>query len=684
MEPLQQTVSKFGHSARMARMARRWAFQACVLSAGMGAGPAQATEVADLLAMDLNRLLDVEVSVASRREQNAFELPAALVVLTADDIRRSGHLQLADVLRDVPGFHVGSLDGNKWAVSARNGLSRFSSTLLVLVDGRPVYTPMFGGVRWEAQNLLLADVQRIEIIRGPGGPLWGANAVDGIVNVVTRNAEATQGTLVQMGAGTGQWERHFAVRHGAQLGAQTHWRLSAQELQSGPGRHLPAEQSTHGGRRAAGSQAQDTGWSQALSARVDGRWGPEAEWSLQAQRSRSRYSEERALAGNRIQPNVMRYDGAFISGHWQQQLAGITWRLSGSLDELNTRDDILRDAQHILDVDSQFVWPRGDHTFTLGMGWRNYKSHTTQPFRPPNVNCVVCFGVWPARGGSTTTSLFVQDQWSLQPNWQLTLGAKWERYDNGRESLQPTLRSAWQPTPTQTLWAATTRAVRGTTRLERDRAFFNVPASLAPQLGCRRYADGTCWNGDPSLPDWTADVAEAGWRTRLNNGWDVDLALFNTRYTGGFGNPNQPLAERKTRIKGAELQLRGALTPTLSLKAGLSHQRGSARDAGAAMAAPVPQLPRWSGMTQLSWSPNASWALDAKLYHVTALDRLGLAPLPSHQRLDARVAWRAAPQWSWALSGSNLTGQRNAEYFESLKVGTAMARSVFLSLELQL
>jgi iron complex outermembrane receptor protein len=127
----------------------------------------------DLLSMDLGRLLDVQVSVATRREENAFALPAAITVFTAGDIRRSGHRRLADLLQDAPGFHVGKWDANKWAVSSRNSLSRFSSTLLVLVDGRPAYTPLYGGVRWEAQNIMLADVERIEIIRGSGGPLWG-------------------------------------------------------------------------------------------------------------------------------------------------------------------------------------------------------------------------------------------------------------------------------------------------------------------------------------------------------------------------------------------------------------------------------------------------------------------------------------------------------------------------------
>ncbi len=162
--------------------------------------------------LSLDELMDLEVTLLSRRPQRVTETPAALAILTGDELRRIGVHSLPDALRLAPGFQVGQVDANKWVVASRGFAGLFANKLLVLVDGRSVYTPLFSGVFWESQGVLMEDVERLEIIRGPGGSLWGANAVNGIVNVVTRPAATTPETFVHLGAGSER--RQLALRHG--------------------------------------------------------------------------------------------------------------------------------------------------------------------------------------------------------------------------------------------------------------------------------------------------------------------------------------------------------------------------------------------------------------------------------------------------------------------------------------
>ena len=196
----------------------------CPARVGAAAGDFSAWD--ELTALSLEELMNVEVTLASRKEEKLFETAAAVWVITQEDLRRSGVTSIAEALRLVPGMQVGRIDANKWAVSARGFADRFAQKLLVLIDGRSVYNPLFSGVYWEVQDLVLEDVAQIEVIRGPGATLWGANAVNGIINIITRSARDTQGGLVTLGTGTE--ERGFGgVRYGGRLGEHGRYRVYA-------------------------------------------------------------------------------------------------------------------------------------------------------------------------------------------------------------------------------------------------------------------------------------------------------------------------------------------------------------------------------------------------------------------------------------------------------------------------
>jgi iron complex outermembrane receptor protein len=180
---------------------------------------------ADLTAISLEELMNIEITSVSKKEQRLSAAPAAVYVITQEDIRRSGATSIPEALRMVPGLQVARIDTNKWVVTARGFAGEFSNKLLVLIDGRSVYTPLFSGVYWDVQDTLLEDIDRIEVIRGPGATMWGANAVNGVINIITKNAKDTQGGLVT--AGGGSEEQGFGgLRHGARLGANAHYRWS--------------------------------------------------------------------------------------------------------------------------------------------------------------------------------------------------------------------------------------------------------------------------------------------------------------------------------------------------------------------------------------------------------------------------------------------------------------------------
>jgi iron complex outermembrane receptor protein len=180
----------------------------------------------DLTALSLEELMNIEVTSVSKKEQKLSQAAAAVYVITQEDIRRSGATSIAEALRMAPGVQVARMNGSKWAISARGFNGRFANKLLVLIDGRSVYTPLFSGVYWDVQDTLLEDIDRIEVIRGPGATMWGANAVNGVINIITKAASQTQGGLVSAGGGTE--ERGFGgLRYGGPLGPNSHYRLYA-------------------------------------------------------------------------------------------------------------------------------------------------------------------------------------------------------------------------------------------------------------------------------------------------------------------------------------------------------------------------------------------------------------------------------------------------------------------------
>jgi iron complex outermembrane receptor protein len=418
-----------------------------VTAAAQGVGT---DKEAHALEMSLEELLDVQVTSVSKRPQSLSDAAAAVFVITNEDLRRSGVRNIPDALRMVPGINVARIGSNKWAVTARGFNGRFANKLLVLVDGRTVYSPTFSGVYWEALDLMLEDVERIEVIRGPGATLWGANAVNGVINIITRHAADSQRGLVS--AGVGSEERGFAAaRYGARLAEGTYGRLYAKAFER--------DAFAFPGGRGAGD-----GW-QALRGgfRVDSQFSGQDGLTLEGD-IHSADIDQQIVLPQLAAPFVRQVaDTASVAQgnimvRWDHTASADSgWTLQAYYDHFARDEVFLDERRDTFDLELTYrVVSDRLHSVVWGSGYRL----TRDEFDPTPIVDVV-----PDSRTDQLFSAFVQDQIELVDDrlW-LTLGSKFEHNDYTGFELQPSARLGWTLDARNKLWASISRAVRTPSR----------------------------------------------------------------------------------------------------------------------------------------------------------------------------------------------------------------------------
>lgn len=459
-----------------------------------------------------------EVTTVSRQKSTIGKSPAAVFVITNEMIRRSGARSIPDALRMAPGVQVARIDSNKWAVTIRGFNGRFSNKLLVQIDGRTVYTPLFGGVFWDVQDVLLEDIERIEVIRGPGATIWGANAVNGIINIITKSSSDTQGTYAEVGGGTHE-KAFVGGRYGGQLGEHAHYRLYGKWFERARGANLPNPFSP------VGNNQDD--W------RI-GRGGGRIDWTptpidtvtvqsdfYQGFTGRRNYAPHPspALPSPFFTP---RDDDAKVAGgniltRWTRRLsADSDWSFQAYYDR--TQREFLatgfREGRDTVDVDFQYRWLWGDnHRMICGAGYRNTRDKLRSlPFAVS----------WQhPRRSDDLFSYFIQDEINLyQERWFLTAGSKFQHNDYTGFEVQPTARLLWLPDDRRSCWAAVSRAVRTPTRSDDDiRATLHQQSGVFPRLfGSRTFASEE------------VVAYELGFRAQPTDRFSWDLALFYNQY----------------------------------------------------------------------------------------------------------------------------------------------------------
>ncbi|MGH9594280.1 MAG: TonB-dependent receptor plug domain-containing protein, partial [Bryobacteraceae bacterium] len=423
------------------------AFVSLFAAASLFALPAAAQSTKkDLGSMSIEELLNLEVTSAAKKPEPLAKTAAAIYVINSDDIRRSGARNVPDLLRMVPGINVQQIDASNWAISARGLNGEYSNKLLVLVDGRSVYSAEFSGVFWDAQDVLLEDIDRIEVIRGPGAALWGTNAVNGVINILTKNAADTQGGLLVTEGGSFGGE--VAARYGGKMGSRGFYSIYAKELGENPNQNGPGIDAhdrhdlAHLGFRMdwkKSSRNVFTLHGDVLGGRADETFGYFASLSNPAQTSVP--AARGSLAGN-------------LTGSWDHTSAsGSSFNLQGYFDRQGHDSILLREHVNTGDFEAQYRFHlRKRQEITAGLDYRLIDIHTqggfALSFAPPSA----LDSLW---------SGFVEDEISVVPDrLRVTLGARLEQNPYDGLEFQPDIRLLWSPRAGHTIWLASTRALR--------------------------------------------------------------------------------------------------------------------------------------------------------------------------------------------------------------------------------
>ena len=472
--------------------------------------------------VSLEDLGQIEVTTASKEPVKASRTPAAIYVITQDDIRRSGATSIPEALRQAPGVEVAQVDSNTWSLGVRGFGSALSRSVLVLIDGRSVYTPLFAGVYWQVQDTLLEDIERIEVIRGPGGTIWGANAVNGVINIITKGAKDTGGMLVSTGGGN--IDQGFVnFRYGAGNGKNFNYRIYGKTFTRGP--------EFHSNRR------QFDDWRM-------GQTGFRADWDL---RNRDSFTLQGDLyngdAGQSVgittySPPYManveqkaELGGGNLVGRWKRVLgAGSDIQVQTYYDRTSRKQANFAESRDMFDIDFIHHLPlpwRQD--FLWGLGTRLSSGNVT------DVVPTVVFT--PNHYTDKLYNAFIQDEFPIVGNQlSLTIGSKFLHNNYSGFEVQPTARLLWTPSPRQTIWAAVTRAVRTPSRVEED---LQLTALLAPTpLTFFRIV------GDRKFSSEQLIGYEVGYRSLVSPNFYLDVAVFYNNYDDLLSiEPGAPFSE---------------------------------------------------------------------------------------------------------------------------------------------
>ncbi len=641
------------------RALRLWGWLLVILCCRAGEAaqspPASEPQV-DLTELSLEELMDVEVTSVSKRAEPISAAAAAVFVITQEDLRRSGATSIPEALRMVPGVEVARIDASKWAISARGFNGRFANKLLVLIDGRSVYTPLFSGVFWDVQDTLLEDVDRIEVIRGPGATLWGANAVNGVINIITRSARETQGGLLAAGGGTEE-QGFAALRYGGALGESSSYRVYGKVFDRGSGERL-----------TGGAGADD--WSMRRAGfRLDSKLAGGSDWMVEGDLYEGEAGETLTLQS--LQAPVPRtvdgeeeVAGGYLLSRWQRALSDTSdLKVQLYYDRTERLAPLIDEERDTFDVELQHGFAPGfRHRLLWGLGYRRTAD---------DIQGMAILSLFPARRTDDLASGFLQDEITLRPDrlW-LTLGSKLEHNDYTGFEVQPNLRAVWTPRQHHTLWGAVSRAVRTPSRAEHDL-----------RLDAQVIGPGQVFPGAPPAvvtsfgnPDYRSEELiawELGYRVGLSPGLFFDLATFYNDYDRlRSTRTGQPFLEvtptphlvipvrigndLEGETYGAELAADWRISKRWRWSAAYSllviqlqvPPGGNASALGA-----EGQSPRHQLFLRSSVDLAREVELDVSLRHV---DELPSLEVDRYTTLDLRLGWRPRPDLELSLVGQNL------------------------------
>ncbi|MCB1889171.1 MAG: TonB-dependent receptor [Rhodocyclaceae bacterium] len=628
------------------------------------------------LDLPLSQLLDVKISLAARRPQSVQEAANAVFVISEEDIRRSAATNIPELLRMVPGLHVARISTSSWAVTARGFNGAFSNKLLVLMDGRTVYTPAFSGVYWDVQDTLLEDIDRIEVIRGPGATLWGANAVNGVINIITKSALDTLGGIATLNVGDEQ-RVNTGIRYG--------WALDDGAVRAyAKAFRLDAQQA-----RATGASANDDWDALRGGFRLDRQTPGGDQWTVQGDLYDSRPNQVQAVPGLPLVPEEIRNTGWNLTGRWSRPLGdGSSVRVQAYLDQTERVENSLGQKHQTLDLDFQHqTSPLIDHNLVWGLAYRAVQD---------DFDNSAFVGTVPSRRTTRLYSAFVQDDITvLRDRLRVVAGAKIEHNGYTGNEIQPNLRLAWTPSDRTTVWTGVSRAIRSPSRMERSG--YIISAVTPGPVPVPVYAFG-----DSAFDSEELIAYEAGYRRRIGHVANLDLAVFRHRYKRLAGNdftgyPQHVrfISEMHARSHGVEIALDWRPSSRWETRLAYSAQSISAERTGSADTTMLPDdvsrdaAEHSTPYQQLSLRSHldldGGWRLDAWLRHVGEVraNRAFAIDVPSYTSLDLRLAWQVDSRLELSLVGKNLLDPQHPEFVQEALVAPAeIERSLFARVRL--
>jgi len=619
---------------------------------------------ATLKALTLEELSQIEVTTPSKEPTAAFRSPVAIFVITGEQIRRSGATSIPEALRLAPGVEVARIDANKWSIGIRGFGSRLSRSVLVLIDGRTVYTTLYDGTYWEVQDTIIDDIDRIEVIRGPGGTIWGPNAVNGVISIITKNAKNTHGMLVS--AGTGNEEQGFLnFRYGGQQGPDLNYRFYAKAFTRSPETHSD-NRNFDDWRSGQGGFRIDWKGDHRDSFTVQGDiYDEEAGESVQATSYTKPYS--RVVDANAL------LSGGNLTARWSKVIRdGDDIQLQTYYDRTNRHEPNFGEIRSTYDLDFlQRLRLPARQQVSWGLGARFS--------RGDDIPVVSGLTFVPAKRTDELFTLFVQDEIGLIENrLSLVLGTKFLRTNFTGLELEPSARLLWTPTEKQTIWAAYTHAVRTPSDAEED---FNLLGYVGTTPSGLPYFARFIAN--PNFAPEQLNGYELGYRRLLGKSVYVDLAIFYNHYHDLFsediiGAPfleadPPPLhlllpAEFRNGLlgntKGGEIAAEWEPKSNWRLRGSYSYLHMTLEkspNSGDVGTAPIIEgsSPQHQALVQSGFNLSKALQLDFDYRYVSALPGQLVS---AYSTADARLGWRVRPRWELSFVGRNLLQGSHPEY----------------------
>jgi iron complex outermembrane receptor protein len=632
----------------------------------------------DLTNLSLEQLMNIEITSVSKKPELFSETPAAIYVITPEDIRRTGATSIPEALRMVPGLEVAKINGDRWAISARGFSDLYANYLLVLMDGRNLYAPLYGGVNWDEVDTMLEDIERIEVIRGPGATLWGANAVNGVINIITKHAKNTQGALIS--GGGGNEEQGFgSIRYGGKMGNDGYWRAYVKYFN----------------------------WNDQLyrsGARASDRWdasrgGFRIDWNASAADSLTLLGDiydgdagERLTTNSLTRPysstfnDTLHYKGGDILGRWNRQFSATSnMQLQLYYDRTDRDDGLFHEVGNTFDIDFQhrFAWG-ACHDIVWGLGYN---------FNSEDIGNTYTVSFHPNNRDDSLFSSFIQDEITLiKDKLRFIIGSKLEHNDYTGFEVQPSARLLWTPSDRHTLWAAVSRAVK-TPTYGNNNSRINV--AVAP-LGFIPVNVAMLPNTDFDSVEVIA--YELGYRIRPLDRLFIDVATFYSHYDNQIdiatGNPffeQQPRPPhlvipllQKNAMYGSSHGIEVASTWNVTnrwklsagytwLKLQLHSHIPSSRPGNSELSSPQNQF-NIRSYIDLPWNLE----FDTALYYFDNVPRWNI---PSYVRVDARLGWHPTKNLEVSVALQNIFDRKHPEFNNEQQIApTELPRSGYVKL----